>query len=97
VTYSGFDGLAEIGPPGVTKASSLAEWSARRGILATDVWAFGDMPNDLPMLTWAGVSFAVANAHPDVVAAASHCCASNAEDGVAGVLEELLSGVLKLG
>jgi hydroxymethylpyrimidine pyrophosphatase-like HAD family hydrolase len=30
------------------------------------VWAFGDMPNDLPMLRWAGASFAVANAHPDV-------------------------------
>jgi hydroxymethylpyrimidine pyrophosphatase-like HAD family hydrolase len=53
------------------------------------------MPNHLPMLTWAGVSFAVANAHPDVVAAASQRCPSNAEDGVACVLESLLSGVLE--
>ncbi len=92
VVYSGFGGLAEIGPPGVTKASSLVEWCAGRGFSASDVWAFGDMPNDLPMLTWAGVSFAVANAHPDVVAAATRRCASNAEDGVACVLESLLSG-----
>jgi hydroxymethylpyrimidine pyrophosphatase-like HAD family hydrolase len=91
VTYSASGGLAEIGPLGVTKASSLVEWCAGRGISAGDVWAFGDMPNDLPMLTWAGVSFAVANAHPDVIAAANQCCPSNAEDGVACVLESLLA------
>jgi Cof subfamily protein (haloacid dehalogenase superfamily) len=90
VTYSGSGGLAEIGPRGVTKASSLVEWCTGRGFSASDVWAFGDMPNDLPMLTWAGVSFAVANAHPDVAAAASQHCPSNAEDGVACVLESLL-------
>jgi HAD superfamily hydrolase (TIGR01484 family) len=95
VTYSGFGGLAEIGPLGVTKASSLAEWCAGRGISASEVWAFGDMPNDLPMLSWAGVSFAVANADPDVVAAANQRCPSNAEDGVACVLESLLSGTFE--
>jgi hypothetical protein len=94
LAYSGFGGLAEMGPLGVTKASSLGEWSAERGIPATEVWAFGDMPNDLPMLAWAGTSFAVANAHPDVAAAADRRCPSNAEDGVACVLESLLPGVL---
>jgi Cof subfamily protein (haloacid dehalogenase superfamily) len=92
VTYSAFGGVAEIGPLGVTKGSSLVEWCTGRGISAGDVWAFGDMPNDLPMLTWAGVSFAVANAHPDVAAAASQRCPPNGEDGVACVLESLLSG-----
>jgi HAD superfamily hydrolase (TIGR01484 family) len=95
VTQSGFGGLAEIGPLGVTKASSLAEWCAARGISASDVWAFGDGPNDLPMLSWAGVSFAVANAHPDVIAAANQRCPSNAEDGVACVLESLLATLSK--
>jgi Cof subfamily protein (haloacid dehalogenase superfamily) len=95
VTQSGFGGLAEIGPLGVTKASSLANWCAERGIPASDVWAFGDGPNDLPMLTWAGVSFAVANAHPDVVAAANQRCPSNAEDGVACVLESLIAASSK--
>lgn len=91
VTYSGGGGLAEIGPLGVTKASTLIEWCAARGISGGDVWAFGDMPNDLPMLTWAGVSFAVANAHPDVLAAATHWCPSNADDGVATVIESLIA------
>jgi len=97
VTCSGFGGLAVIGPLGVTKGSSLAEWCAGRGISASDVWAFGNGPNDLPMLTWAGVSFAVANAHPDVAEAANQCCPSNAEDGVAYVLESLISGILDPG
>ena len=92
VTYSGFGGLAEIGRLGVTKASSLAGWCAGRGISASEVWAFGDMPNDLPMLMWAGVSFAVANAHPDVAAAATYSCPSNADDGVASVAEALIAG-----
>ena len=68
VAFSGVDGLAEVSAPGVTKAAALARWCDELGIAAVEVWAFGDMPNDLPMLTWAGVSFAVANAHPDVLA-----------------------------
>ncbi len=91
VTYSGGGGLAEIGPRGVTKATTLVDWCAARGVSGSEVWAFGDMPNDLPMLAWAGTSFAVANAHPDVLAAASHVCPSNADDGVALILESLLS------
>ena len=47
------------------------------------------MPNDLPLLTWAGTSCAVANAHPAVLAAATHVIGSNDEDGVAAYLEDL--------
>ena len=90
VAYSGAGGLAEISAPGVTKAAALESWCADLGIDAADVWAFGDMPNDLPMIVWAGTSFAVANAHPDVIAAADHVCPSNDEDGVAQVLERLV-------
>jgi hypothetical protein len=56
---------------------------------AADVVAFGDMPNDLPMLTWAGTSYAVANGHPSVRAAADHVAPANTEDGVATVLTGL--------
>jgi hydroxymethylpyrimidine pyrophosphatase-like HAD family hydrolase len=57
-----------------------------------DVIAFGDMPNDLPMLAWAGYAVAVANAHPDVIAAADEVTASNDQAGVARVLERLFTG-----
>ena len=92
VLHSGADGLAEIHHPAVSKAAALERWAAERGIVAEDVWAFGDMPNDLPMLTWAGRGFAVANAHPAVLAAADEVCGANDDDGVAAVLEGLLAG-----
>jgi hydroxymethylpyrimidine pyrophosphatase-like HAD family hydrolase len=75
---------------GVTKASTLALLCADRGIAAEDVVALGDMPNDLPMLAWAGTSYAMANAHPTVRAAADHVAPANDDDGVAQVIESLL-------
>ena len=49
------------------------------------------MPNDLPMLRWAGRSVAVANAHREVIEIADEVTASNDEAGVARVLERLLA------
>ncbi len=92
LAYSGAGGLAELNPVGVTKAAGLARWCAERGIPAEQVWAFGDMPNDVPMLSWAGRAYAVANAHPQVLAAADRVCPSNDDDGVAQMLESLLDG-----
>ncbi|MDQ6875962.1 MAG: Cof-type HAD-IIB family hydrolase [Actinomycetota bacterium] len=87
LTHSSFDGLLEISAAGVTKATGLAALAADRGLTADQVVAFGDMPNDLPMLAWAGQSFAVANAHPDVLAATDEVIETNDEDGVARTLE----------
>ncbi len=83
------DGLLEISAAGISKASTLAGLCADRGIVAADVIAFGDMPNDLAMLEWAGHAVAVANAHPDVLAAVAEVTATNEEDGVAIVLERV--------
>ncbi|MBR7832644.1 HAD family phosphatase [Actinospica durhamensis] len=92
ISHSGGRGLLEIAPPGASKASGLAWLCARRGIEAAQVVAFGDMPNDLPMLRWAGVGHAVANAHPEVLAAADRVVGHHAEEGVAAALEDLLAG-----
>lgn len=89
MTHSSRDGLLEISAAGISKATTLAEVVARTGHSAPDVIAFGDMPNDLPMLAWAGHSVAVANAHPDVLAVVDEVTASNDDDGVAVVLERL--------
>ena len=83
------DGLLEISAAGVSKASALSRLCDERGIDPSEVIAFGDMPNDLAMLAWAGHGVAVANAHPDVIAAADEVTASNDEAGVARVLERL--------
>jgi Cof subfamily protein (haloacid dehalogenase superfamily) len=83
------DSLLEIAAAGVSKASALTRVFAERGIASADVVAFGDMPNDLPMLRWAGHAVAVANAHADLLAAADEVTASNDDAGVARVLERL--------
>lgn len=91
LAYSGAGGLAELVAPHVSKKTALARWCAREGIDAADVWAFGDMPNDLPMLRWAGRGIAVVSAHPEVLAAADAVVGSNDDDGVAVALEEVLA------
>jgi len=89
LTHSSREGLLEISAAGVTKASTLTAVCAQHGFGPEDVVAFGDMPNDLPMLAWAGHSVAVGNAHPEVLHAVDEVTASNDDDGVAQVLERL--------
>jgi Cof subfamily protein (haloacid dehalogenase superfamily) len=84
------DSFVEITAPGIDKASALAQLCEDLGIHRNAVVAVGDMPIDLPMLAWAGRGVAVANAHPDVLAAVSETVASNDEDGVADLLRSLL-------
>lgn len=83
--------LLEISAHGVTKASALADLASQHGIDPADAVAFGDMPNDLAVLGWAGHSVAVANAHPAVLAAADEVTAHHDEHGVALVLERFYS------
>jgi hypothetical protein len=87
LTFSHPKGLIEVAPAGVTKAGGLAEFAASLGVAATDVIAFGDMPNDVPMLDWAGHGVAMGDGHPDVLAVADEISAAHTEDGVALVLE----------
>jgi hydroxymethylpyrimidine pyrophosphatase-like HAD family hydrolase len=84
--------LLEISAPGVTKASALAWLAAELDVPASEVVAFGDMPNDVPMLAWAGVGYAMTGGHPEAIAAASGQAPPCAQDGVAQVLERLLLG-----
>ena len=87
LTFSNPNGLVEVAPAGVTKATGLAEIAASAGVPAAEVIAFGDMPNDIPMLDWVGHGVAMGNAHPDVLAIADEVTAANTEDGLALVLE----------
>ncbi|GGZ04743.1 HAD hydrolase family protein [Streptomyces nitrosporeus] len=89
-TRSSPTALLEISALGVSKAGTLAACCAERGIAPSEVVAFGDMPNDVEMLGWAGSSFAMGNAHPAALAAASGVTLTNNEDGVAVVIERIL-------
>jgi Cof subfamily protein (haloacid dehalogenase superfamily) len=94
ITHSSSFGLLEIAAPGVTKASGLAQVAARHGIAPHEVVAIGDMPNDVPMLQWAGRSYAVGNAHRAARAAADQVVGTNDEDAVATVIETVIEALL---
>jgi Cof subfamily protein (haloacid dehalogenase superfamily) len=93
VTHAGL-GFIEVLPPGITKATGLAIALERYGVGFGDVLVFGDMPNDLPMITAVseagGRAVAVANAHPAVRAAAPEMTGGHDADGVARYLEAVL-------
>ncbi len=87
LTYSTNNGLVELSAHGVTKATGLATLAAEHGVDAGEIIAFGDMPNDVPMLRWAGHGVAMGNAHPAAIEVADEVTASHNEDGLAQVLE----------
>jgi HAD superfamily hydrolase (TIGR01484 family) len=94
LTHAGL-GFIEVLPPGVTKATGLAVALEHHGVDLADVLVFGDMPNDLPMIeavdAAGGRSVAMANAHPEVRAAASDRTSGSDADGVARYLEAVLA------
>jgi Cof subfamily protein (haloacid dehalogenase superfamily) len=90
VTSSGLDWV-DIGAPGVSKAASVVRVCERLGVPATDVLAIGDNHNDIPLLAWAPLAMAPANAIPEVVAVAHRVIPANTHDGVAFLLEELVA------
>lgn len=75
--------LLQVVAGGVDKAVALAKVAEHYGLTADQVVAIGDAPNDIPMMQWAGLSIAVANAWSDVRRAADFIVPSNDEDGVA--------------
>ncbi|MDX3259045.1 HAD family hydrolase [Streptomyces sp. MI02-2A] len=90
VTMAG-EGIVEILPLGLNKATGLSLAARRLGVKGADTIAFGDMPNDIPMFAWAAHGVAMANAHADLKAVADEVTLSNEEDGIAVVLERLLA------
>ena len=87
VTFSIPDGMLEVAAPGISKEVGVEFLASHYGIARKDVMTFGDMPNDIEMLEWAGVGVAMDNAVQAVKDAADIVTVSNAEAGVAHILE----------
>ncbi|MFF4632050.1 HAD family hydrolase [Streptomyces griseorubiginosus] len=83
-------GIVELLPLGLSKATGLSLAARRLGLKAADTIAFGDMPNDIPMFAWASYGVAMADAHEELKAVADEVTSSNEEDGIAVVLERML-------
>lgn len=80
----------EFTAQGIDKARALSVALPERGIDPSELVAFGDGQNDIPMLRLAGVGVAMANATDEVKSAADMVTLSNNEDGIATALEDLL-------
>ena len=51
------------------------------------------MPNDIPMLQWVGESWAVANAHEEVLAITKNHLPHSDENAVAQLIDDLISRI----
>jgi hypothetical protein len=92
---SGHPLLAEIDHPSVSKAVALDHVARRLGVEREQVLAVGDDWNDIPMLDYAGLGVAMADAAPEVLAAADVVAPTAAEDGVVWVLERYVLGDMR--
>lgn len=89
VTVSGQHWI-DMSHVGTNKGSALSQVQGRLGISRDETVVFGDYLNDLAMMDCATMSFAMANAHPQVIDKAAYLAPPNTEDGVVQVLSALL-------
>lgn len=72
------------------KGYALQKLQEQYNISRQETMVFGDYNNDLEMLAMGHFSFAMANAHPNVMAAANYRTASNDDLGVEQILDRLI-------
>ncbi|KAI8099044.1 HAD-like domain-containing protein [Halteromyces radiatus] len=89
ITFSNMH-FIEISAVNVSKGTTLKSLCDENGYQSDQVIAFGDMPNDVEMIRFAGLGVAMANGHEDAKAAADYVTLSNMEEGVSVVLEKVL-------
>ncbi len=83
----------EITCKGINKSYGMQLFIQRQGFSKEDTIAFGDGPNDLDMLSFAGIGVAMGNARDTVKANADFITRDVGQDGIAYALKEL--GILK--
>jgi len=90
--FSTYEEYLEIMPAGMSKAVACQEVLRLLGVGAAEAMAVGDGRNDVPMLQWAGLAVAVANAGQEALAVADYTTSSNDHDGVAWAIDGLVFG-----
>ena len=73
-----------------SKGHALRRWAQLQGISREQIMAIGDNYNDLEMLEFAGLAVVMGNASEDLKQNGWKVTASNAENGVAQAMEEIL-------
>ena len=82
--------ILDILKHGCSKGHTLRRWAEKHGIPRTQVMAIGDNYNDVEMLEFAGLAVVMGNASNDLKQNGWRVTGSNAEDGVAQALKEIL-------
>lgn len=83
--------FCEILHPKASKVKALTKLCDYLSISASEVVAFGNGLEDLPVLEWAGLGVAVSDGHPDLLSRVQRLAPPLHEDGVARVIEDLLA------
>jgi len=89
VTVSGARWV-DVMSPTANKGEGLAHLQQILGIRRDQTMAFGDYLNDCEMIDAADWSFAMANAHPTLIARARYVCPPNTENGVVRTIKSVL-------
>lgn len=85
----------ELMPSHVDKGTGLMVLTKRLGLTANQVMAMGDQLNDLPMLRYAGVSYAMGNASETIKKAATFVTADHQNGGAADAILQVLEAQKK--
>lgn len=85
------DNFLELMEPGVNKWEAVRAVAASYNIKPAEIMCIGDSNNDMLMIKNAGIGVAVANAKDSVKDCAKIVTASNNDDGVAMVIESILT------
>lgn len=85
-----FENSIEATAANTNKAAAVAGICQRLLISPQEVMAFGDQGNDVCLMEYAGLSFAMENASEECKKSAKHITLSNAMDGVAAAVEKYI-------
>ena len=83
--------VLEVFDPAVNKWQGILHVARHHGIEPGEIIAVGDDVNDIPMLRSAGLGVAMGNARPEIQAIAGRVIGTNADEGLAQFLEELVA------
>jgi Cof subfamily protein (haloacid dehalogenase superfamily) len=84
--------IVDILNHGCSKGHALERWATYRGIPREQVMAIGDNYNDIEMLAFAGLPFIMGNASEELRRNGWAVTRSNAENGVAAAIDQVLGG-----
>jgi Cof subfamily protein (haloacid dehalogenase superfamily) len=82
--------VLEVFDPAVNKWEGILHVARHHRIDPASIIAIGDDVNDIPMVRQAGLGVAMGNAHPELLAVAGRIIGSNAENGLAAFINEIL-------